>query len=1408
MPVPSEPNHLDSSQSGLPKISPDFIEQDFPADIDNIVPTRGYQMLPVVALGGSAGSIPALQQFFESMLPTSGLAFVVILHLSAEYESTLPEVLGRWTKMPVVQAHDAMKLEPDTVYVIPPGKHLLSVEGFLRLTDLEPERGKRVAVDLFFRSLADTHGPHALAVVLSGADGDGAIGIKRVKERGGLTIAQDPDEAEHDGMPRSAIATGMVDWVLGVREMPARLLDYTARERRLRVPSEDGPQPAKAPPTADDESEAALREVLSFLRMRTGRDFSYYKRATIVRRIARRLQINELDNVPAYLDFLRTHPGESGALLQDLLISVTNFFRDRDSFDALQHHLPELFRNKGSGDTVRVWVPACATGEEAYSIAMMLFEHARTLENAPSIQVFGCDLDESAIQMARAGVYQATISADVSEERLQRFFVREPRGYRIRRELREAVLFAPHDLLKDAPFSRMDMITCRNLLIYLNRDAQARALEIFHFALRQNGILFLGSSESIDENHQLFSVLDKKHRIYLHKTAPRITLPVPIGPSTLLRAVQARQAPPVLPGMAFSHSPGAVPFPAPIPSIQDGISLQELHFKLIERLAPPSIIVNPQNEIVHLSQSAGKYLQFSGGEPTMNLLRVVHPSLRIELRAALFQAAEKGAPVDIFNLQMDLDGEPRTIDVRVSPAKELAPGFMLVVFEARPQKPDQQREPRRADSEPIVLHLERELEHVKGQLREVVEQYEANTEELKASNEELQAMNEELRSTTEELETSREELQSINEELSTVNQELKSKVDELGHANGDLKNLMASTAIATIFIDREFRILRYTPPAVDLFHVIPGDIGRPLKDLRDRLSYPELISDAEQVLQKLIPVEREVGDQEGRWYLARLLPYRTDEDRIAGVVLTFVDISRRKEAEEALRASEERYRRLFNSIDEGFCVIEVIFNARQEPVDYRLVEVNPSFEKHTGLQNALGRTINEMVPQQEPYWFEIYGHVAISGQSVRFERRAEKLGRWYDVYAFRCSEPEHQVAVLFTDITRKKLSEQALLASQERLRLVVENAREFAIFSTDLERNVTSWNTGAERLLGFTENEIVGRSGDMIFTDEDRAAGAPQEEADRAQRDGKAVDERWHMRKDRSRFWGSGYLMMMRDNEGKVFGFVKILHDRTEAKRAEEELAESRARLEIALKEAEHARQEAEAAGRTKDHFLATLSHELRTPLTPVMMTAESLLKRKDLPPRALDGLALICRNIEIQTHFIDDLLDVTRIARGKFELLREPVNVHDALRGAVEVCAADISTKAQQLILELAATEQQILGDAARVQQVFWNLLKNASKFTPDGGRITVQSRNDGGNIFVTVSDTGMGIDPTRLIDIFEAFKQGDTSITRRFGGLGLGLAISKATVEALGGRITAESAGAGKGSTFVVRLPLAAAL
>jgi len=904
------------------------------SELDDALSVAGDQTTRVVGIGGSAGSIAAMQRFFSAMPPNSDMAFVVVLHLSPEHDSALSEILQVSTAMPVEQARDGQDVLPDHVYVIPPGKHLAMAAGHLRLSELPRERGRHLTVDLFFRSLADTHGPRSVGIVFSGGDGDGALGIKRIKERGGLTIAQDPDEAEHEGMPRSAIATSMVDWVLTADKIPAHLLAYQARERRLHLPPESGVNPAVVPRPSPSLEEAALRDVLTFLRARTGRDFTYYKRATIVRRVARRMQVNAIDDLPAYLTFLRMHPGEAGALLQDLLISVTNFFRDREAFQALEADIPQLFKNKTAADTIRVWVPACATGEEAYSIAMLLSEHARTLESPPTLQLFATDLDEDVLNEARNGLYPHSIGTDVSIERLQRFFVKEHRGYRVRRELREMLLFAVHDLLKDSPFSRLDLVSCRNLLIYLNRAAQKRAFELFHFALRPEGRLFLGTSESTDDCASLFQPLDKKQRLYSMLPSARSSLPVPSGQSSLARSMATHDLSEAGASLARRQPglPGALTSGV-LRGVGEPLSWSEMHLKLIERFGPPSLLVNPEQDIVHLSETASPFLQFGGGEASTNLFRLVHPTLRVELRAAVYRARQTGQVATVPNVPTMIANEGRVIDIRVAPASDLAPDFLLVTFEAHP-RPEQGKVAPQAPPEPAAQHLERELEQTKIYLRDTVEQHEASTEELKASNEELQAMNEELRSATEELETSREELQSINEELTTVNQELKNKVEELGQTNSDLHNLMGATAIATVFLDRDLRIMRFTPPAVELFNLIPSDVGRPLANFRHSLTYPELLVDAARVLRQLTPIEREVPESAGRYFLARLLPYRTIDDRIAGVVLTFVNVTERQLAQQAVQRAqvelENRVRERTAQLDEANVALRLEIVKQQE----------------------------------------------------------------------------------------------------------------------------------------------------------------------------------------------------------------------------------------------------------------------------------------------------------------------------------------------------------------------------------------------------------------------------------------------------------------------------------------------
>jgi two-component system, chemotaxis family, CheB/CheR fusion protein len=951
-------------------------------------------------------------------------------------------------------------------------------------------------------------------------------------------------------------------------------------------------------------------------------------------------------------------------------------------------------------------------------------------------------------------------------------------------------------------------------MIYLNREAQKRALGIFHFALKPSALLFLGSSESLDEGSALFSAVDKRHRIYVQCPAQRAGLPAPAGAGTLQRALEAQERAhggPVLPGRAFVGEPSSTgPVGTELARSEEGVSPAELHFKLIERFAPPSVLVNRDYQIVHLSENAGRFLQFSGGEPTTNLLRVVHPNLRIGLRTALFQAVEANLPVEVSHVPVEIEGAQRLVDIRVSPAPEAAPGFLIVVFDGR--EPLQQTgeeniaqlQPR-LEPEPIVRQLEREIESLKSRLRDTVEQYEAGAEEQKASNEELQAMNEELRSASEELETSREELQSINEELATVNQELKSKVEELGQTNSDLHNLMASTAIATIFLDRDFRIMRYTPSAVSLFNLIPGDIGRPLGNLASELEYLEMIADTERVLKDLVPVEREVRAG-GHWFLTRVLPYRTLDDHIAGVVLTFVDITDRKHIEEALRESEEQFRRAIEDAP-----IPMIMQAE----DGQVLQISNTWTELTGCTR-------EEIPTFEAWLNHAYGSGAevvrehmrklFQGEMPQLEVEIEVNTRTSDTrtWAFSASAPgtlrdgRRFIVGMALDISeRKKTEGAALRESEERLGLIVENAREYAIFAMDLDRRITSWNSGARRILGYRQEEALGQSADIIFTPEDRAMQIPEREADKALADGRASDERWHLRKDGSRFWGSGVMMAMHDAQGVVIGLVKIFRDHTER-------LEAKTALERSLRETEQARAEAEAAGKAKDHFLAVLSHELRTPLTPVFMCVDTLMLREDVPVEVVEALEMIKRSVRLESQLIDDLLDVTRISRGKLELSREPMDLHHAVRLAAEIVMPDMAGRTQRLNLALDANAHELSGDFKRLQQVFWNLLKNASKFTPEGGEIAIRSRNEPGSsneparIVVEVTDTGIGFNAGAPERIFEAFTQANEAIIQEYGGLGLGLAIARAVVKAHDGEIRGESAGHNQGATFTVRLPL----
>ncbi len=933
----------------------------------------------------------------------------------------LADLLQPSVRFPVQQVTETVPIEVNHVYVIPPNANLSAIDTHLRLSRLEAKRRERSPIDHFFRTLAATHDGHSIGIVLTGTGSDGTLGLKEIKAKGGVILVQDPNEAEFDGMPQSAIATGIVDRVLPIAELAEALLRLVAVGSR--IPAQESVDPP--PPT----EQTLLPKILAILRTRTDRDFSRYKPATILRRISRRMQLNYVDDFARYVELLREQPEEARALADDLLITVTSFFRDPEVFKRLERDIiPHLFEGKGAADTLRAWSVGCATGEEAYSIAMLLLEEASRMSDPPRIQIFASDLHKNSLDGAREGLYPEEIEGDVSAERLDRFFRKENGGYRISKELRDTVVFAPHNLLGDPPFSRMDLITCRNLLIYLDRGVQRDVIGLFHYALCPNGYLLLGSAETTDAA-ELFRTEDKKLCLYQKRNVAVPEPRLPVFPLTRLRLSPD--------GTGAKGENGSVSVP-----------LQAVHGNLLEKYAPPSILVGPENNLARLSERAGRYLIHPGGEVTTSALRLIREELRVELQSLLQLAKEKRIALSSRTITLRLDGEDTPVVMHVRPAQDKdQDGFVLVIFEEQlaTRRQERAQADATADGKPGP-ESQAELDAVRQRLQAIIEEYETSQEEMKAANEEMQSTNEELRSTMEELETSKEQLQSINEELQTVNQENRHKVDELSQLSSDLQNLLSATDIATLFLDRDLRILRFTPRLSKLFNIRTTDRGRPISDLTHRLGYGQLSVDAQAVLDSLVPIEREIRDDEEHWYFVRLLPYRSAEERIEGVVITFFEISALKKAEQALRESESRFRalitagnhpiyrmspdwRLMYQLDGNHILADTVKPVDNWADNYLLAEDRPM------IMAAIDQAI------QNRSVFELEQRVWLANGSVGWV-----LSRAVPIFG-----PNDEIVEWFgstVDITIRKKAEDALRVSEAR--------KTFLLKLSDAFRNITS----------------------------------------------------------------------------------------------------------------------------------------------------------------------------------------------------------------------------------------------------------------------------------------------------------------------------------------------------------------
>ncbi len=835
---------------------------------------------PIVGIGASAGGLEALELFLAHVPKLSGMAFVIVQHLDPTHKGIMTELLQRSTSMRAIQVKDRTPVRPDCVYVIPPNKDMSILHGVLHLLAPAAPRGLRLPIDFFFRSLAQDQQEHSVGVILSGMGSDGTLGLRAIKEKAGVVLVQDPATAKYDSMPRSAIDSGLADFVAPVDQLPGKIMSYLQRT----------PLIARTESAEEDQSKSALEKVVILLRTHTGNDFSFYKRNTLYRRIERRMGIHQIAKMAVYVRYLQENSQELDLLFKELLIGVTNFFRDPAAWDQLRDQaLPALLARRPASHTLRAWVPGCSTGEEAYSLAIVLKE--ATEKFAPrekfTLQIFATDLDKDAIEMARQAGFPANIRVDVSAARLKRFFTKEGSGYRLCKEIREMVIFAPQNLIMDPPFTKLDILSCRNLLINLTTEVQKKLIPLFHYSLTPGGILFQGSAETIGDSTALFSPLSGKSRLY--RRTETIVQPALITFPTAFHAGQALSA--------EAH----LAAPKPPESLQTLADQLVLH-----SYAPPAVITNEEGDIFYVSGRTGKYLEPAAGKANWNLFAMAREGLRYELMDAFKSALRKKEIVTLHGLSVGTNGGRQHVNVTVRRIEETGPlhGLMMIVFTdvaapvtaaaASKTRKEHARTPRQAE-------LENELLRVRGESRATHEEMQSSQEEFRSANEELQSTNEELQSTNEELTTSKEEMQSMNEELQTVNSELQVKVDQLSQASNDMKNLLDSTDIATLFLDKDLKVRRFTPQATKIIKLIPTDAGRPITDLATELRYPELSADAREVLRKLAAVEKPISARDGRWFTVRIMPYRTLDDRIDGVVITFANITVSKTLESKLR---------------------------------------------------------------------------------------------------------------------------------------------------------------------------------------------------------------------------------------------------------------------------------------------------------------------------------------------------------------------------------------------------------------------------------------------------------------------------------------------------------------------------
>jgi two-component system CheB/CheR fusion protein len=1311
--------------------------------------SRPRERFPIVGIGASAGGLEALRELLNALPAHTGMAFVIVQHLEPTYTSQLAEILSRATAMPVIQTGEGQLVQPDHVFVIPPNAVMIIKNGILHLAPRSESLTPHNPIDIFFQSLAADRGRDSVGVVLSGAASDGALGIRILKQHFGTTFSQNEESAKYGGMPHSAIATGAVDFVLPPAEIAEELARLAAR------PYPPRPEEPLEQALLPEETNGDLQKVLDLLRSATNVDFAQYKQSTIRRRIGRRLFVHNFDELAKYADFLGTHPAEIDVLYRDLLINVTSFFREPEMFQALTAAIAQYVQNRAGEEVFRVWVPGCATGEEAYSIAITVFEVLQASGSSATMQVFGTDISDSAIDAARAGVYSETIKADIPPERLRRFFSRVDTGFRIDQQIRERCVFAKHDLTRDSPFSQMDLVSCRNVFIYLNAALQQRILPALHYSLKPEGLLVLGSAETVGSRSDLFGAADHENKIYGKK------------PVLSRFGMEPAYADPA------QKSPEA--WPPKQAQVRTVMDLEGRGARILRDLyAPAGVLIDSDLKVLHSHGQTEFYLEQVPGETSLNLLRLAHEGLVHPLRKAVGMAIARKQPVHEAGIKVEHSGEAREIKLNVIPLTDDA-RYCLVLFEQQPSggngKPARMHQSN-GDAGALESRLavaERELTQTREYLRTVMEQHEATTEELRAANEEARSANEELQSTNEELRTAKEQLQSSNEELLTLNDELKHRNQELAITGNDLSNILNAVTIPIAMVGMDLQLRRFTPAAARVLGLAAGDIGQAVSDLHHTLQLTDLHQIVEHTIQTLSVDQRRVQDRDGRWYILFVRPYRTIDDRIDGAVIALFDI------DDTIRALEQA--ELARTLAEG--IVETV----QHPLlvldpDLRVTRANAAFYKAFKIrpEDTLLRTIDDLGNGQWKFpelrrllEQALVGEVPFRDFQVihEFPNLGRRIMRLNARRIVRPDAATHTLLLAIEDVTDRQE------AAEIQYRRLFESAKDGIIVLEAPSGTVVDVNPYFLDLSHYPEEDLLGRSFSEIppFRDAEEMGWLVAETLEKGTTHYDSVRLRGRD--------GREVIIDIIGNSYRVKGvsFIQVnIRDVTERRRNEEALRQSNLDLQ---------------------QFAFAASHDLQEPLRTITSFVELFQTEQEgkLGPRADQQIHHITTAAARMRQLVLDLVGFSQAARAEMRLTQ--VNLESVLSTSILNLQLAIDSSRATITFDplpvVAADETQLL-------RLLQNLIGNSIKYRgAEPPRIHLSARDAGPEWIVSVRDNGIGIDPKFTDYIFTIFKR---LHGREYPGTGIGLAVCKRVVERHGGRIWVESR-PGHGATFYFSLP-----